>query len=251
MRSPRLGQHFLTDSDILRRMIEFINPKAQDCFVEIGPGKGQLTRPLLASGAKVLAIELDRDLASKLSERMGKLNLSLTVSQKDAARGLPIPERGFWRAVGNLPYAISSPVLTRLPNYLPRLIDGHFMLQKEFAQRMAAQPGSRIYGRLSVAVQAFFSVEALFEVPANSFTPPPQVKSMVVRMRPLDEPKKILDHKIFTLVTRQAFAQRRKQLRNALGALSIEVPDNIAGLRAESLRVDQFIGLANKIATLK
>ena len=248
MRPPKLGQHFLTDNDTLQRIVAHIRPQAQERFVEIGPGKGQLTRPLLASGAQVWAIEKDTDLAGTLSARLGEFQNMLTVTQGDAARNLPLPPNGAWRAVGNLPYAISSPVLIALPAYLPRLADAHFMLQKEFALRLAAQPGSRTYGRISVAVQAFFTVDTLFEVSAASFTPMPKVASMMTRLQPLKRPKTITDHKVFSKVVRQAFAQRRKQLANALATLPVSLPDNIGGLRAEMLGVDEFISIANLLA---
>lgn len=199
----RFGQHFLHDAGVLHRLIQAISPSAKDFIVEIGPGEGALTALLLETPAHVEAVEIDRDLASRLE--------GLPVHCADALEfdfGR-FPEGV--RLVGNLPYNISTPLLFHLARYASRVRDMHFMLQLEVVERMVAAPATPAYGRLSVALQARFGMEKLFTVGRGAFRPPPKVESAVVRLEPLRDMLEIDDD-----LLRRAFSARRKQLRNAV-----------------------------------
>jgi 16S rRNA (adenine1518-N6/adenine1519-N6)-dimethyltransferase len=202
----RFGQHFLHDPRILARIVDAVAPAADDFLVEIGPGEGALTAPLLHKAKRLHVIELDRDLAARLREMPG-----VTVHEGDALEfdfGRFPPGM---RLVGNLPYNISTPLLFHIARYADRVRDLHFMLQLEVVERMVAAPSTPAYGRLSVALQARFRMEKLFNVSKGAFRPPPKVESAVVRMQPLALPLYIDDE-----LVRKAFSARRKQLRNAL-----------------------------------
>lgn len=198
----RFGQHFLHDAGVLRRIVAAIAPAPGDFIVEIGPGEGALTRLLLGTG-HVEAIEIDRDLAARLE--------GLTVHCADALEfdfGR-FPEG--MRLVGNLPYNISTPLLFHLARHAPHVRDMHFLLQLEVVERMVAAPASAAYGRLSVALQARFHMQKLFQVGSGAFRPPPKVESALVRLEPLRDMLEIDDD-----LLRRAFSARRKQLRNAV-----------------------------------
>jgi 16S rRNA (adenine1518-N6/adenine1519-N6)-dimethyltransferase len=199
-------------------------------LVEIGPGEGALTRPLLERAGCLHAIEVDRDLAARLREVPG-----LTVHEGDA---LDFDYAGFpkgMRLVGNLPYNISTPLLFHLAKYASRVRDMHFMLQLEVVERMVAAPGMAAYGRLSVALQARFAMEKLFTVAKGAFRPPPKVESAVVRMVPLAQMLAIDDD-----VLRRAFSARRKQLRNALRGVDLAAAGIDASLRPENLSPQDY-----------
>jgi len=205
----RFGQHFLHDPRVLARIAEAVSPSANDFLVEIGPGEGALTAPLIERAGKLEAIEVDRDLASALAARFPPYRL--TVHCADALEFDFARFPGGMRLVGNLPYNISTPLLFHLARYAARVRDMHFMLQLEVVERMVAAPSTADYGRLSVALQARFAMEKLFNVSKGAFRPPPKVESAVVRLRPLAT---ILD--VDDDLLRRAFSARRKQLRNAL-----------------------------------
>jgi 16S rRNA (adenine1518-N6/adenine1519-N6)-dimethyltransferase len=201
----RFGQHFLHDPGVLRRLVEAIAPSREDVIVEIGPGEGALTRLLAERCAHVEAIEVDRDLASRLD---------LPGVRIHCADALEFDFHGFpagMRVVGNLPYNISTPLLFHLARFSRRVRDMHFMLQLEVVERMVAAPSTPEYGRLSVALQARFRMRKLFGVSSGAFRPPPKVESAVVRLEPLAEALEVDDD-----LLRKAFSARRKQLRNAL-----------------------------------
>jgi 16S rRNA (adenine1518-N6/adenine1519-N6)-dimethyltransferase len=250
----QLGQHFLHDRDIIDRIVRAVDPCDGDQLIEIGPGQGALTLPLLHRHGRLTVIELDRDLLDPLraaGERAGSLQIIhsdvLKVDFSALATG------GTLRLVGNLPYNISSPILFHALEHAAVIRDMHFMLQKEVVDRMAASPGSKVYGRLSVMLQAACDVLPLFDVPPRAFRPPPKVESAVVRLVPRDPARiGIADPSLFAHVVRDAFGQRRKTLRNALSALCGSDDFNAAGVnpsaRAETLEVDQFIALANRLA---
>ena len=190
---------------MLRRLVEAIAPSREDVIVEIGPGEGALTRLLVERCDHVEAIEVDRDLASRLDLAGVKIH---------CADALEFDFHAFpagMRVVGNLPYNISTPLLFHLARFSRRVRDMHFMLQLEVVERMVAAPSTPEYGRLSVALQARFRMKKLFGVPSGAFRPPPKVESAVVRLEPLDETLEIDDD-----LLRRAFSARRKQLRNAL-----------------------------------
>ena len=205
----RFGQHFLHDPRVLARIVEAIAPQAGDVLVEIGPGEGALSAPLIERAGKLEAIELDRDLAAALAARFPPYQL--TVHCADALEYDFSRFPAGMRLVGNLPYNISTPLLFHLAAYADRVRDMHFMLQLEVVERMVAASGTAEYGRLSVALQARFAMQKLFTVSKGAFRPPPKVESAVVRLRPL-EAMLAIDEELL----RRAFSARRKQLRNAL-----------------------------------
>jgi 16S rRNA (adenine1518-N6/adenine1519-N6)-dimethyltransferase len=249
-----LGQHFLHERHIIDKMLLAIDPKPGDRFVEIGPGQGALTFPLLDRHGALTAIEYDRDLLAPLTEAAkahGELSLVhsdvMNVDFTALAAGTP------FRLVGNLPYNLSSPILFHALDHAAVIRDMHFMLQKEVVDRMAAGPGSKVYGRLSVMLQAYCRVTSLFKVPPGAFRPPPKVDSAVVRLVPLPpEQVGIVDPKRFADIVRAAFGQRRKTLRNALSTVCDAERIAAAGIdpqaRAEQLQVAEFVRLANDTA---
>lgn len=249
----RFGQHFLRDENIIARLVRAIAPAAGDTLAEIGPGEGVLTAPLLQRCGRLLAIELDRDLAASLAERLGHPP-HLEIIQADVLKvDLARLHDGPLRVVGNLPYNISTPVLFHLLSSTARITDMHFMLQKEVVDRLVAEPGSRAYGRLSVMARFHCrSMQHLFDVPPGAFWPPPKVDSAVIRMIPeaLDATRQALAEPLAAVV-RQAFGMRRKTLRNALRALLDEAALEAAGVspaaRAEVLSLEDFLALAEQL----
>lgn len=252
----QLGQHFLHDPAIIDRIVRAIDPQPGESLVEIGPGAGAITLPLLKRHGALRVIEFDRDLLAPLRQLgagHGALDIVhadvLDVDFTELAAGTPI------RLVGNLPYNISSPILFHALEHASAIRDMHFMLQKEVVDRMAAAPGSKVYGRLSVMLQACCGVTPLFRVPPGAFRPPPKVDSAVVRLlpRPSDEIG-IADPTLFARVVRAAFAQRRKTLRNALDEVcDVEAMHHVGiapGARAETVPVADYVALANHLAAL-
>jgi 16S rRNA (adenine1518-N6/adenine1519-N6)-dimethyltransferase len=248
----RFGQHFLTDKAVIDAIIDAIAPGEDQSMVEIGPGLGAMTLPLLkrlpASSQPLTVVELDRDLAAKLRKRG-----DLTVIESDVLKvdfGALAQERGRKiRVVGNLPYNISSPILFHLLQWVDQVVDQTFMLQKEVVDRMAAGPGGKEYGRLSVMLQWRYDVEALFDVPPDAFDPPPRVDSAIVRMTPWATPA-VLDEKLFSEMVASAFSQRRKLLRHSLGRwLEARGYGGSFDLqrRAEEVPVAEFVALAQSL----
>ena len=230
----RFGQHFLHDPRVLARIVDAVGPAEKDFIVEIGPGEGALTRPLLERVSTLQAIEVDRDLAAALRELPG-----LTVHEGDALEfDYAVFPQGM-RLVGNLPYNISTPLLFHLSRYAARVRDMHFMLQKEVVERMVAAPSTADYGRLSVALQARFRMEKLFNVAPGAFRPPPKVDSAVVRMVPLEKRLEIDED-----LLRRAFSARRKQLRNALPGVDFARAGIDPALRPENLSPEDYARLS-------
>jgi len=233
----RFGQHFLHDPRVLARIVEAIRPAPDDFIVEIGPGEGALTMPLLSQIKKIHVIELDRDLASRLSDER------IVVHQADALdfdfgqfpRGM--------RLVGNLPYNISTPLLFHLARYADRVRDMHFMLQLEVVERMVAAPSTADYGRLSVALQVRFRMKKLFNVSKGAFRPPPKVESAVIRLEPLAQILEIDDE-----LLRRAFSARRKTLRNALPEVDFAALGIDPGLRPENLSALDYERITRSIS---
>jgi 16S rRNA (adenine1518-N6/adenine1519-N6)-dimethyltransferase len=245
----RFGQHFLHERGIIDRILLALDPRPGERIVEIGPGEGALTLPLLARHGALTAIEIDRDLIPRLRAAAAGVG-ELTVVEADALTVdlTALAGGGTLRLVGNLPYNISTPLLFHALEHMAAVRDMHFMLQKELVDRMAAGPGSKVYGRLSVMLQARCRVEPLFRVPPGAFRPPPKVDSAVVRLLPLPAADiRIGDARAFDAVVRAGFAQRRKTLRNALqGALSaaaIAAAGIDPGARAEDVDVAGWIAL--------
>ncbi len=247
----RFGQHFLTDQAVIADIIAAIRPQADDAMVEIGPGLGALTGPLCAILHHLDVIEIDRDIVTRLSRGYPPERLSVHAGDVLEFDFSTLPRA--LRVVGNLPYNISTPLLFHLARYAERIRDMHFMLQKEVVERMVADPGGRDYGRLSVMLQYRFDMELLLAVGPEAFSPPPQVESAVVRMRPRPGAQlAAISQTGFEQVVRRAFAQRRKTLRNSLGGL-LEAGDYAAlaiapTLRAENLKVADFVVISNYLA---
>jgi len=233
----RFGQHFLHDPGVLARLVEAINPSKTDFMVEIGPGEGALTRHLLKLVGHFEVIELDRDLASGLAAELPPPHLIVHCAdalEYDFTRFPP-----GMRIVGNLPYNISTPLLFHLARFAQRVRDLHFMLQLEVVERMVAAPSTAAYGRLSVALQARFTMRKLFKVSKGAFRPPPKVESAVVRMEPLS---RILE--IDEQLLRRAFSARRKTLRNALPEIDFAALGIDSSLRPENLSPEDYARLS-------
>ena len=246
----RFGQHFLHDTGVLDRIVSCVRAKPFDLLIEIGPGQGALTRRLLALNHPLIAIEIDRDLVRQLQHEFAAS--PLTVIEQDVLQ----VDFERWntgsstlRLIGNLPYNISTPLIFHLLKYRTLIKDMHFMLQKEVVDRLAASPGEKNYGRLSVMIQCYYSVEPLFTVSPGAFTPPPQVQSTVVRLQPLSTPK-VPEQAMpaFSAVVRHAFNQRRKTLKNSLNTLIPAEAWSLTGidpkLRPEQLLVEDFARLS-------
>jgi 16S rRNA (adenine1518-N6/adenine1519-N6)-dimethyltransferase len=233
----RFGQHFLHDARVLARIVEAVDPSRADFLVEIGPGEGALTRPLLERAGKLEAIELDRDLAAGLAAQFPPYRL--TVHCADALEFDFGRFPAGMRLVGNLPYNISTPLLFHLARHAQRMRDLHFMLQLEVVERMVAAPSSAAYGRLSVALQARFRMKKLFKVSKGAFRPPPKVESAIVRLEPLP---KILE--INEDLLRRAFSARRKTLKNALPGIDFAALGIDPGLRPENLSPEDYARLS-------
>jgi 16S rRNA (adenine1518-N6/adenine1519-N6)-dimethyltransferase len=236
----RFGQNFLVDDQIVNRIIATISPKKSDDIVEIGPGKGALTFPLLEHLDHLNVIEIDRDLISFLKL---KKKHKLTIYEADALKFDYGQISNNLRIVGNLPYNISSPLLFRLLSIKNQIIDMTFMLQKEVVDRIVAKHGSKTYGRLSVMIQTFFEVESMFIVPKESFDPQPKIESAILylktRTQPLTENIKLLEK-----IVKISFSQRRKTLKNCLKSRISQDQTKIdLSLRAEMLSVENFITL--------
>ncbi|MGE5468505.1 MAG: 16S rRNA (adenine(1518)-N(6)/adenine(1519)-N(6))-dimethyltransferase RsmA [Ignavibacteria bacterium] len=247
----RFGQNFLVSQGVIRNIVDAIAPRRDDILVEIGPGLGALTEPLLERLDHLHVVEIDRDLIARLHQRHAPDRL--TVHEGDALEFDFGTLGAGLRIVGNLPYNISTPLLFHLAGIADRVRDMHFMLQKEVVDRMVAEPGSGDYGRLSVMLQYRFEMERLFVVPPGAFNPPPQVDSAIVRMLP--RPAETLaarDEAAFGRIVQAAFSQRRKMLRNTLrdhfGEGDLAALGIAPTARAEELPVSAYVALANAAA---
>ncbi|OIO76782.1 MAG: 16S rRNA (adenine(1518)-N(6)/adenine(1519)-N(6))-dimethyltransferase [Gallionellaceae bacterium CG1_02_56_997] len=245
----KFGQNFLVDQAIIAEIISVIGPAEDDNLVEIGPGLGALTRPLLKRLKQLHVVEIDRDIIARLESDYPQPHPRLVIHAGDALQfdfatlGAPL------RIVGNLPYNISSPLLFHFAGYAERIKDMHFMLQNEVVERMVAEPSSAAYGRLSVMLQCRFYMEKLLDVPPESFRPAPKVDSAIVRMIPLPADQLIVrNEKRFAAIVRTAFGQRRKTLRNTLRGYLDEAGFAQLGIdpqaRAENLSVAEFARIA-------
>ncbi|MBU1215601.1 MAG: 16S rRNA (adenine(1518)-N(6)/adenine(1519)-N(6))-dimethyltransferase RsmA [Gammaproteobacteria bacterium] len=244
----QFGQNFLVDQNIIADIVRCIRPMPDDNMVEIGPGLGALTRPLLKQLNKLHVVEIDRDIIARLKTDYPQDKI--VIHEGDALKfdfatlGAPL------RIVGNLPYNISSPLLFHFANYAEGIIDMHFMLQNEVVERMVAEPSTAAFGRLSVMLQYRFYMEKLLDVPPQSFRPAPKVDSAIVRMIPLPAAQiAVQDEALYAKVVTAAFGQRRKTLRNTLKAHLTESDfaqlDIDPQLRAENLAVTEFTRIAN------
>jgi 16S rRNA (adenine1518-N6/adenine1519-N6)-dimethyltransferase len=248
----RFGQHFLTDHGVLDRIVAAMRPQPADHLLEIGPGQGALTEYLArevcvpGSSGRCVAVEIDRDLLPFLRARFAAIefvNADILRVDLGALFG-----SARWRVVGNLPYNISTPLLVQLLEHLPYIRDMYFMLQREVAERLAAAPGSKAWGRLTVLMQYHCVVENLFDVPPESFTPPPRVWSAVLRITPRSDKPAVAAGALDT-VLRHAFSQRRKRLANALQSLAIDWPacGVDPGKRADAVTLAEYLALAGTL----
>jgi len=253
----RFGQNFLTDQGVIDSLVNAISPKADDIMVEIGPGLGALTKPLLQRLDRLHVVEVDRDIISWMQQEYAKpLNgkhVNITIHNSDALKFdfSSLGER--IRVVGNLPYNISTPILFHLLDNVKVIIDMHFMLQKEVVERMVAAPSTPAYGRLSVMLQYRLQMEYLFTVPPEAFDPAPKVESAFVRCVPYAAlPFIANDETLFAQVVTAAFGQRRKTLRNTLKGMLDDDGFNALNidsqLRAENLGVADFVAIANHLS---
>jgi 16S rRNA (adenine1518-N6/adenine1519-N6)-dimethyltransferase len=279
----RFGQNFLHDSSVIRQIVESVRLERSDYLVEIGPGMGALTEPLLAEVDAMTVIELDRDLADSLRIRIGansheaftiiKSN-AMTVDYRElhaqvtgiepsetAAVKAPLADADKLRVVGNLPYNISTPILFHLLEFADVIKDMHFMLQKEVVERITAEVGSKTYGRLSIIMQYHCDTDYLLTVPRGAFNPPPKVTSAVFRLTPhITKPVQANDEKKFAIIVREAFNHRRKTMRAIFKNSSIlptlieadfAATDIDPQARPEVLSVAQFVALSNQIGDLE
>lgn len=247
----RFGQNFLSDPNIIRKIVDAIRPQPGETMVEIGPGLGAMTAPISERLDHLNVVEIDRDLIARLKQNYAPEKL--TIHEGDAlafdfsSLGTPL------RVVGNLPYNISTPLLFHLATFADGVRDMHFMLQKEVVMRMVAEPDTADYGRLSVMLQVRFAMASLFDVPPGAFRPEPKVTSSIVRMVPLpaDRPQP-QDAELFGRIVAAAFGQRRKTLRNTLRDFLADADFEAIGIdpvqRGEKLTVEQFIAIANHCA---
>jgi 16S rRNA (adenine1518-N6/adenine1519-N6)-dimethyltransferase len=248
----RFGQHFLHDAGVIARIVAAICPRPGEALVEIGPGLGAISRPLLERIGRLHVVELDRDLIPELVRRCADAG-ELTVHQADALSfdfGSLLSSQDKLRVVGNLPYNISTPLIFHLLESWRVIEDMHFLLQREVVDRITAMPGGGAYGRLSVMVQHRCRCERLFRISNGAFTPPPKVESAFVRLTPHRQgPDAVEDERRFATVVRRAFSQRRKTLKNnlkgVLSAADIVTAGIDPNLRPEMLTVAQFAALAN------
>ncbi|MDW7681255.1 MAG: 16S rRNA (adenine(1518)-N(6)/adenine(1519)-N(6))-dimethyltransferase RsmA [bacterium] len=251
-----LGQNFLRDENIARKIVSAIQPDKQDQIVEIGPGSGILTKYLIESGAEVIAVEIDHNLAELLAQKYSDRD-NFQLLHGDILK-LPmdtvLPAGGRWKLLGNLPYHITSPVLFRIFEHRQFFSEAVFMVQKEVAQRIVAPAGSKVYGILSVFSQYHAEVTKLFEVSPRVFYPPPEVTSALVKWKFKSQiPLSASDQKLFRALVKQVFSQRRKMLRNSLRQINDLTVDWSAltidfEKRPEQLTVEEFIELTRQIA---
>lgn len=244
----RFGQNFLIDRQVIADIVSVIRPQADDLMVEIGPGLGAITQPLLKTLRHLHVVEIDRDIVTRLHREYSPERV--TVHACDALKFDFASLGEGMRVVGNLPYNISTPLLFHLASHVALIRDMHFMLQKEVVERMVAEPSTPAYGRLSVMLQYYFSMENLLHVPPQAFSPAPKVDSAVVRMLPWKErPFPVCDKNLLGQVVTAAFSMRRKTLRNTLhGYLKTVDFEQLAidpGLRAENLAVQDYVRIVN------
>lgn len=251
----RFGQHLLSNPNTINSIVTVIHPKKDDLLVEIGPGRGAITIPILKNVATLHAVEIDRDIAKEVTEQCEDIG-NLIVHQGDvlnfdfkqlATQSKPI------RIFGNLPYNISTPLLFHLLKFSELIIDMHFMLQKEVVDRIIASAGDSNYSRLSIMIQSGYQVESLFDISPNDFTPPPKVNSSFMRLIPTNEYKaQIKDHSTFSKLVETAFQQRRKTIKNSLSKVVTEeqlINANIkASQRPQDISIPQYIKLSNQLA---
>jgi 16S rRNA (adenine1518-N6/adenine1519-N6)-dimethyltransferase len=253
-----LGQHFLRDPSVARAIVDLLAPTAADLVVEIGPGEGALTEHLARRAGRVVALEVDRPLVDRLRRGLATVEVVEADARTWDYGALARPPGGRVLVVGNLPYSVGKPILQALVDARTAIDEMALMLQLEVAERVAAAPGTKTYGSLSILTQVYCEARIALRVPPGAFRPPPKVESAVLRLRPLARPRvDAAEQRRFHAVVRAAFAQRRKTLANALAAglaLSVATAREAAtsagvdpGRRAETLDIKEFAALARRL----
>ncbi|MEZ5659681.1 MAG: 16S rRNA (adenine(1518)-N(6)/adenine(1519)-N(6))-dimethyltransferase RsmA [Burkholderiaceae bacterium] len=247
----RFGQHFLVDHRVLDGILLAVSPRDDQRLVEIGPGLGALTDVLLERIGRLTAIEIDRDLAQRLRERYPAQRLNLIEGDALRTDWRALAGGDQLRLVGNLPYNVATPLMTGLIPVRERILDAHFMIQREVAERLCAREGGAAYGRLGVLMQAFFEMEIVLEVPPEAFDPPPRVDSAVVRLCPLEDPG-VADMNMLEQLLSAAFGQRRKMLRGTLlpwlAARGLNDTDLDPQARPQDIEPERYHALANRLS---
>jgi 16S rRNA (adenine1518-N6/adenine1519-N6)-dimethyltransferase len=256
----RFGQNFLHDPVVIDRIVRSINPKADDKIVEIGPGLGAITAPILELVDQLHVVEIDRDVRAILEQKfvVERAKDQLVIHGTDALKFQMADistEKRSLRIIGNLPYNISTPLIFKLMAQRHLIKDMHFMLQREVVDRMVAAPGNKQYGRLGVMLAPYCNVSGLFDVGPGAFKPPPKVWSSIVRLEPWATPPfEISDHQLYADVVMLAFGQRRKTLRNSLKPVLDSTQIESIGInptaRPEVLSAAEFAAIANHLAIL-
>jgi 16S rRNA (adenine1518-N6/adenine1519-N6)-dimethyltransferase len=244
----KYGQNFLIDSTVTKNIVDLINPQDEDTILEIGPGLGSITFPILDKIKKIDVIEIDPDMVAFLNN--SKYSKKINIHTNDILKIQDNFFENFNKIIGNLPYYISSEILIKICNINNKNKKIYFMLQKEVAERISSPPGNKIYGRLSIIIQYFYDVEKLFDVAPNSFNPPPKINSSIVELIPKKEFKeKILNFVNFEKITKLAFGQKRKTIKNNFREVLSEADFEILNInpqnRPETLGVDDFVRIEN------
>ena len=249
-----LGQNFLQDENIISKIVRLSNINKKDTVLEIGPGLGALTRHILATTKNTNVVEFDSQVIPTLIENCEPYG-ELTIFNEDFLKfDLDKISSDKIKLLGNLPYNISSPILFRVVEISDKVIDAHFMLQKEMVDRICATPNNKSYGRLSVVMQYHFQCSSVMNISPEAFYPKPKVDSSIIRLKPIENKLELNDYKLFESIVKQSFAQRRKTLNNNLkpilkekNILAEDLPINTK-LRAENLSVEDFANLANYLS---
>ncbi|MDA0873128.1 MAG: 16S rRNA (adenine(1518)-N(6)/adenine(1519)-N(6))-dimethyltransferase RsmA [Proteobacteria bacterium] len=244
----KYGQNFLIDSTVTKNIVDLINPQDEDTILEIGPGLGSITFPILDKIKKIDVIEIDPDMVAFLNN--SKYSKKINIHTNDILKIQDNFFENFNKIIGNLPYYISSEILIKICNINKKNKKIYFMLQKEVAERISSPPGNKIYGRLSIIIQYFYDVEKLFDIAPNSFNPPPKINSSIVELIPKKEFKeKILNFVNFEKITKLAFGQKRKTIKNNFREVLSEADFEILNInpqnRPETLGVDDFVRIEN------
>ncbi|MDA0729990.1 MAG: 16S rRNA (adenine(1518)-N(6)/adenine(1519)-N(6))-dimethyltransferase RsmA [Proteobacteria bacterium] len=244
----KYGQNFLIDSTVTKNIVDLINPQDEDTILEIGPGLGSITFPILDKIKKIDVIEIDPDMVAFLNN--SKYSKKINIHTNDILKIQDNFFENFNKIIGNLPYYISSEILIKICKINNKNKKIYFMLQKEVAERISSPPGNKIYGRLSIIIQYFYDVEKLFDIAPNSFNPPPKINSSIVELIPKKEFKeKILNFVNFEKITKLAFGQKRKTIKNNFREVLSEADFEILNInpqnRPETLGVDDFVRIEN------
>ncbi|MBC8302809.1 MAG: 16S rRNA (adenine(1518)-N(6)/adenine(1519)-N(6))-dimethyltransferase RsmA [Pelagibacterales bacterium] len=248
----RLGQHFLHDKNIINKIIKFVKPNKLDNFIEIGPGEGAITIPLIEKISKLILIEKDRSLIPILKDNLSDFQNITFINEDILKYEFKDITKDEIRIIGNLPYNISTEILFKIASTPLAIIDAHFMLQKEVIDRIIAKPGSKEYGRLSIMCQVYFDVKKLFEISPNAFYPKPKVQSAYIRMKRLKSKFKNNKHeKYFYEIVRKSFIARRKMIKTSLKDMITENDWVKLGInnnkRPEQLSVENFLNISSML----